>query len=320
MPVPIPRAQRPSASITKAFQNNTEYQNILSALALPPLFQFQKELPMRPTPVLSVLALLACNPFEATDAVLAAKPDDPLSVSTAPAATQPTASASGQSTLTPIVTDEPTLVNSVPLSAAPALAVVAPAVTTLGATVLAASPAPASPARSSPSPFTVASQSGLRANATPAMAPPIPVVTYNAPSTAATTHVSEPTAPRTTPQVPTTTEPARSSSVQSPAAGAPVHVLQPGETFSQLGRDTGIAYIRLLAANSYTQDDHQRAGDTVRVTGVSDGRWTVRRGQTLSAIGCTVGVRVADLMAANGITNADDVHAGVVLVIPQAVR
>lgn len=109
------------------------------------------------------------------------------------------------------------------------------------------------------------------------------------------------------------------------------HVVQPGETLSDIAGRYGVAVSDLASANGIVDANRVLAGSRLTVAdapagGASDAapaaapaagaEHVVQPGETLSAIAGAYGIGVADLAAANGIDDPDRVVAGTRLRIP----
>ena len=101
-----------------------------------------------------------------------------------------------------------------------------------------------------------------------------------------------------------------------------VHVVQPGESLSQIAVRYGVTMSALATANSigntnYIYTGQQlvipdgSGGDTGSYTaGSGDGYVTVRRGDSLSVIASIHGMTTSDLMQLNGLTNPNHIWIG----------
>jgi lipoprotein-anchoring transpeptidase ErfK/SrfK len=111
-----------------------------------------------------------------------------------------------------------------------------------------------------------------------------------------------------------------------PAAAAPdyqggIHVVQRGETLSQIARRYGVSTTALAQANSIGNPNFIYAGQRLAIPGASGGASTggatasggvhvVRPGENLSSIAARYGTSVAALARANGIANPNHIFVG----------
>lgn len=107
--------------------------------------------------------------------------------------------------------------------------------------------------------------------------------------------------------------------------GAGGHVVQRGETLSQIARRYNTTVAELQRLNNLADPSLIVAGQVIQLPGgttaggtTTSGQqtYTVKRGDTLSQIAQRYGVSTADLARANGITNPRLIYAGQQLVIP----
>jgi LysM repeat protein len=111
-----------------------------------------------------------------------------------------------------------------------------------------------------------------------------------------------------------------------PAAAAPdlqggVHIVQRGETLSQIARRYGVSTTALAQANGISNPNFIYAGQRLAIPGASGGASTggatasggvhvVRPGENLSSIAARYGTSVAALARANGIANPNHIYVG----------
>ena len=108
------------------------------------------------------------------------------------------------------------------------------------------------------------------------------------------------------------------------ASGQMVHVVQRGETLSQIARRYGTTVQAIAAANGIRNPNYIYAGQRLVIPsyygggGHYGGGWwyRVRRGDTLSAIAWRYSTSVRALQRANGIRNPNRIYAGQQLWIP----
>lgn len=114
-----------------------------------------------------------------------------------------------------------------------------------------------------------------------------------------------------------------------PAAAAPdyqggVHVVQRGETLSQIARAYGVSTAALAQANGISNPNFIYVGQRLTIPGAagssggasaSGGVHVVQRGENLSTIAARYGTTVAALARANGISNPNHIFVGQRLVI-----
>jgi LysM repeat protein len=113
----------------------------------------------------------------------------------------------------------------------------------------------------------------------------------------------------------------------APAAGAGElvqHVVQPGETFSEIAQQYGVDEEELAAANGITNRNQLRSGQTLTIPGLTQAQLreaqtvthTVAQGETLSEIAQQYGVDAGVIIEANGLANPNDIRVGQELRIP----
>lgn len=115
-----------------------------------------------------------------------------------------------------------------------------------------------------------------------------------------------------------------------PAAAAPsaqggVHVVQRGETLSQIAQRYGVSTAALAQANGISNPNFIYAGQRLTIPGASGsysagtaasgGVHVVQRGENLSTIARRYGTTVSALARANGISNVNHIYVGQRLVI-----
>lgn len=103
------------------------------------------------------------------------------------------------------------------------------------------------------------------------------------------------------------------------SAQSAVHVVQPGETLSQIALNYGVSTSALSVANSIANTNHvwvgQRltipsGGGNAHTSSASGGTVTVGRGDSLSVIAAMYGTSTQDLMALNGLSNPNHIWVG----------
>jgi LysM repeat protein len=110
-----------------------------------------------------------------------------------------------------------------------------------------------------------------------------------------------------------------------PAGAAPayqggIHVVQRGETLSQIARSYGVTMAALAQANGISNPNFIYSGQRLTIPGASGGAsagssassgvHVVRVGENLSSIAARYGVTVAALASANGIANPNHIYVG----------
>jgi LysM repeat protein len=119
------------------------------------------------------------------------------------------------------------------------------------------------------------------------------------------------------------------------AQDAPVHVVQPGDTLSEIAKSYGVELDQFMALNGILNADTLRVGqeltlparpdaslaapvviDNDSITASEAITYTVRPGDSLSKIAKDFGVTLNALMVANHINNVDRVIVGQVLTVP----
>ncbi len=110
-----------------------------------------------------------------------------------------------------------------------------------------------------------------------------------------------------------------------PAAAAPdyqggIHVVQRGETLSQIARRYGVSMAALAQANGISNPNFIYSGQRLTIPGASGGASSggaassgvhvVRVGENLSSIAARYGTTVAALARANGIANPNHIYVG----------
>lgn len=107
----------------------------------------------------------------------------------------------------------------------------------------------------------------------------------------------------------------------------PVHVIQAGETLSQIAQRYGLSQAELRTENGIDNTDEIFVGQELRIQPASATGpivlpsipHTVKRGETLSEIAKERGVSTAEVMALNGISDPDAIKIGQVLEMPPRV-
>ena len=102
------------------------------------------------------------------------------------------------------------------------------------------------------------------------------------------------------------------------ASAAPTHLIQPGETLSEIAARYGTTVRALAELNKLANPDVILAGQRLRLSQPNETalRHRVRPGETVSGIARQYGVSVEAIVAANGLADPDFVLAGRELVIP----
>ncbi len=111
------------------------------------------------------------------------------------------------------------------------------------------------------------------------------------------------------------------------------HVVEPGETLSEIAKTYGVGMDALMALNGIADADALVVGQRLTLPeqddGIADlpapaaataGTYTVQAGDSLSQIAKDFGVTLDALLTANGIGDADRVIVGQVLAVPAAVE
>ena len=114
------------------------------------------------------------------------------------------------------------------------------------------------------------------------------------------------------------------SSLKRPDASHITHVVQPGETLSQIAVRYDISVQELIAANNINNADHIYIGQSLNIPGGHSGSSSggcshihaVRYGQTLSHIAVEYGVSITVLARLNNIQSADVIYVGQQICIP----
>lgn len=118
-----------------------------------------------------------------------------------------------------------------------------------------------------------------------------------------------------------------SGSSGTPAAGGEdlvEHVVQPGETFSEIAALYGVDEEELAVANGIANRNQLRSGQTLAIPGLTRAELreaqmvthTVAKGETLSEIAQQYGVDAAAIIAENDLANPNDIRVGQDLRIP----
>ncbi len=105
-------------------------------------------------------------------------------------------------------------------------------------------------------------------------------------------------------------------------ADSPIHVVQPGESLSQIAVRYGLRVSDLVAANGIGNTDYIYTGQQLVIpsgsgspapyssASSSDGYVTVGRGDTLSLIAALQGMSISELMSLNGLSDPNHVWIG----------
>ncbi len=100
------------------------------------------------------------------------------------------------------------------------------------------------------------------------------------------------------------------------------HIVQPGETLSQIAKEYGVPLIELMRRNGLADANAIYVGQTLFLPDAAPDGATVthlvQAGETLSQIAERYGVSMAALMAANDLADAGEIYWGQVLRIPSA--
>jgi LysM repeat protein len=92
--------------------------------------------------------------------------------------------------------------------------------------------------------------------------------------------------------------------------GANVHVVQRGETLSEIAAQNGTNAQRLADINGIANPDRIQVGQHIRLPAPESTTHVVKPGETLSAIASASGTSVAAIAALNQIANPDRIHPG----------
>lgn len=117
-----------------------------------------------------------------------------------------------------------------------------------------------------------------------------------------------------------------------------IHVVQPGDTLSEIAKWYGVSMGAIMSANNISNPNHVWVGQRLCIPAGGGGDWggggggdwggggswgqgcsawhTVRFGETLSGIARWYGVSVQSIMSANGISNPNRIFVGQQLCIP----
>lgn len=125
--------------------------------------------------------------------------------------------------------------------------------------------------------------------------------------------------------------PALPAAAAPAAQGGTVHVVQRGETLSQIARNYGVSMTALAQANGIRNPNFIYVGQRLTIpgasggsgsagggTGASTGVHVVRPGENLSTIAARYGTTVSALVRANGIANPNHIYVGQRLTIVPA--
>lgn len=124
----------------------------------------------------------------------------------------------------------------------------------------------------------------------------------------------------------------------SPAAAHDTHVVESGDTLSEIAEDAGIPLVDLMAENDLSSPDRIRIGQTLSIphgdsSSVNDSHsrsatpaattpapvaavHVVAAGETLSGIAQRLGVSTSELVAANGLSDPNRIREGQSLTVP----
>ncbi len=111
---------------------------------------------------------------------------------------------------------------------------------------------------------------------------------------------------------------------ESQASGPATHVVQPGETLSQIAQRYGVAMSEIMAANNITNPNLIKPGQELVIPGITQAEaeaasrtvHVVQPGETLLDIARQYGISLQELIQANNITNPNLIKPGQELVIP----
>ena len=117
--------------------------------------------------------------------------------------------------------------------------------------------------------------------------------------------------------------PALPAAAAPDAQGGAVHIVQHGETLSQIARVYGVSMTALAQANGIRNPNFIYVGQRLAIPGASGGNagssggaaasggvHVVRPGENLSTIAARYGTTVAALAQANGIANPNHIYVG----------
>lgn len=118
-----------------------------------------------------------------------------------------------------------------------------------------------------------------------------------------------------------------SAATADDGSGPAIHIVQPGQTLTQIAQIYGVTPTALANANNVSNRNILRTGAQLTIPGLTAKqaedaraiRHTVRSGEMLSEIARQYGVRVNDIVRANNLANPNSVYVGQVLIIPQPV-
>ncbi len=103
------------------------------------------------------------------------------------------------------------------------------------------------------------------------------------------------------------------SDPDAPASKGEPYVVQPGDTFSEIGQKFGVPYQEIMQANGYTDPTKLQAGSTITIPYRT---YTVVAGDTFSEIGQKFGVPYEAIMKLNGYEDPTKLPVGAELLIP----
>lgn len=101
-----------------------------------------------------------------------------------------------------------------------------------------------------------------------------------------------------------------------PSAAHPTHVVEPGDSLSEIAEAHGLTTRALADANGIGNANQIRIGQELSIPGNVQQTYTIEAGDTVSGIARRFGVPTADLVALNGITDPDQIRAGQTLRLP----
>lgn len=121
------------------------------------------------------------------------------------------------------------------------------------------------------------------------------------------------------------TAPVAGGTPGAPGSAAQVtHVVQPGESLSEIATAYGVDPGTIAAVNNIANRNLLRAGQQLIIPGVTQQQAAERRGTThvvqagesLLSIANQYGVTIGDILQVNAITNPDEIYVGQELIIP----
>ncbi|MEM7337553.1 MAG: LysM peptidoglycan-binding domain-containing protein [Actinomycetota bacterium] len=101
-----------------------------------------------------------------------------------------------------------------------------------------------------------------------------------------------------------------------PSSAHPTHVVEPGDSLSEIAEAHGLSTRSLADANGIGNANQIRIGQTLVIPGDVQLTYTVESGDTVSGIARRFGVRTSEIVSLNGITNPDQIRLGQTLKLP----